>query len=98
MIGAALGWKFGYAEGIETRDGIITKWPEALGAVPEGMALAAILNEYWAWRDKTNKLRATETIGGVARRLEEVIDWIENGTPLSPQARSWMTERKAARE
>lgn len=46
MIGAALGWKYNYVEGIETRDGIITKWPSSLGEEPNKSQLEIIEQEY----------------------------------------------------
>lgn len=48
MIGAILGWKFNHAPGIETRDGVITAWPESLGPVPTPEQIDAWTSEYEA--------------------------------------------------
>lgn len=45
----------------------------------------------------TELLRETESIGVIARKLEEIIDFIENGTPLSLQTKDWVSNRKGIR-
>jgi len=42
-------------------------------------------------------LRATEDLGTISRKLEDVIDYIENGTPLPAEAKAWMANRKVIR-
>ena len=42
-------------------------------------------------------LRATESLGSIARKLEDVIDFIENSTPLPVETKSWMSDRKTIR-
>ena len=42
-------------------------------------------------------LRETESIGVIARKLEEIIDFIENETPLSLQTKEWVSNRKGIR-
>lgn len=42
-------------------------------------------------------LKETETLATVARKLEDLIDHIENGAPLSQQAKSWAQLRKTER-
>lgn len=44
-----------------------------------------------------DKLAPTEEIKTLARKLEEVIDNIENGVPLSADSRAWMQQRKTIR-
>ena len=51
-----------------------------------------------AQRAALAELKETETLKDVSRKLEEVIDYIENGTPLSSQAKDWMSGRKIKRE
>ena len=45
-LGAALGWKYDNAPGICTVDGVLTKWPEALGLEPGETEQATIVAEY----------------------------------------------------
>ncbi|MFN4283524.1 MAG: hypothetical protein ACK4NA_12880 [Alphaproteobacteria bacterium] len=48
MIGLVLGWKFNHAPGIETRDGVITAWPDSLGPLPTADQIATWTAEYEA--------------------------------------------------
>lgn len=68
-------------------------------AVPPQDARQKWNGEKWLARVKTGaeELEESETLAQIARKLEDVIDHIENGTPLSEYAKSWSTERKTAR-
>lgn len=46
----------------------------------------------------TELLSKTENIDVIAQKLEEVIDYIENGTPLSSESKAWMSDRKTIRQ
>lgn len=50
-------------------------------------------------KEKTNieLIAETESVGVVARKLEEIIDYIENDTPLSTYTKNWLSERKGLR-
>jgi len=48
-------------------------------------------------RDSMGALLATETLGSVARKLEDVIDSITNGTTLPAAALAWAADRKTKR-
>lgn len=48
-LALALGWKYDNAPGIETVDGVLTAWPEALGDAPDETEQAAIIAEYAAF-------------------------------------------------
>jgi len=101
MITAALIHKYGYAEGITEIDGKLVEWPSSLGAKPRAATIAAAVAQYKAYIAPLNALRAnllpTEDIAIVARKLEDIIDHLENGTPLSTEAKDWMTNRKTMR-
>ncbi len=43
------------------------------------------------------RLSATENMGVIARKLEEIADSIENGTELSQYTKDWLSERKTLR-
>lgn len=47
-VGEVLGWKFNYAPGIRTLDGVITAWPAGLGPQPNDAQIAAYTTEYEA--------------------------------------------------
>ena len=47
---------------------------------------------------KEELLAKTTRPGGLADRLEEIIDFIENGTPLSVETKTWVSNRKGIRE
>jgi len=97
MIGSALGWKYNHEKGIETKDGKITAWPSGLGSKPSAAKQADIISEYQAHRVKIDSLSQTENLASIARKLEEIIDNIENETPLSTEAKDWMSSRKSIR-
>lgn len=42
-------------------------------------------------------LYETEGMAALAGKIEEIIDYIENGTPLSTQAKDWVATRKTIR-
>ena len=43
-------------------------------------------------------LAETEGREVIAEKLEEIIDFIENGTPLSAASKTWMSDRKIIRQ
>lgn len=48
--------------------------------------------------DKLNRaLSPTESPSRLARTLEEVLDHLEHGAPVSAQTKAWLTERKRLR-
>lgn len=61
MIGSALGWKYDYAQGICTKDNVITKWPASLGTQPTGEELAVIVAEYEAYKDIADRIVEIDT-------------------------------------
>ena len=78
MIGAVLGWKFNHTSGIETRDGVITAWPESLGAVPTQEQILAWTVEYEARAQVPNTvtpLQARRALRG-AGLLSTVNAWV----------------------
>lgn len=97
MIGEAMGWKYDHKPGIETKDNKLTKWPITLGTKPTKQEVDVIVSEYETYKQKADALTVTEDIEIVANKLEEVIDFIENGTPISQQTKDWLGTRKALR-
>jgi len=47
-LGLVLGWKFNHKQGIQTCDGVITAWPDALGNLPTQEQIAIWTSEYEA--------------------------------------------------
>lgn len=47
-LGAALGWKYDYAPGIRTENGVLTNWPSELGPSPDELAVIAEYDAYLA--------------------------------------------------
>ena len=43
-------------------------------------------------------LAETEDLGTIAEKLEEIIDFLENSTPLSQKTKDWMSNRKIIRQ
>lgn len=53
LLGKALGWKYGYPEGIRTCEGVLTHWPtQPWPTVPEQ---AAAVDEYEAYLASTQR-------------------------------------------
>ena len=46
----------------------------------------------------TDLLMETEKMSVIAEKLEEVIDFIENATPLSQETKDWVSNRKTIRK
>lgn len=77
----------------------IAKW-EYQFAEPTTTQIAAIVDELNVEKQKeikTEQIAATEDTGVISRKLEELIDNVENGTPLSQETKDWMNNRKAIR-
>jgi len=103
-LGAALGWKYNHVEGIETVNNKLTAWPESLGDAPTDAEMAAIVAEYNSEMIKTGNLLATENISNIARKVEDILDLLQNDTPLpinpdtgKAYAIEWLDERKGFR-
>lgn len=64
MIGEVLGWKFDHAEGIVTRDGVITEWPAGLngGVTPSDADIVTWTAEYEAARPDMEAQRAVDDL------------------------------------
>ena len=84
-LGQALGWKHNHAEGITTRDGVLTEWPVALGTPPTEAEQAAIVAEYEAHQaimDEILRLEALET----PRRIAEA--------HLTDEGKAWIVANR----
>ena len=46
---------------------------------------------------KIDQLSETENVASLARKVEDLIDYIENGTPLSSFTKTWESNRKNIR-
>ena len=73
ILGAALGWKYNNAAGIETLGDTIAAWPGALGNEPDAAGVAAIVAEYQAYLDQT---------AYVAARKAEYVAQMGMGIPI----------------
>lgn len=78
-LAVALGWKYSHAPGICTSDGWLTAWPDALGPMPDDLALAQCVTDYSAYmlsnQCKDDELQCyLDSIGGkVAKAITGVL-------------------------
>ena len=99
-----LEWKYPETEGISTKqtdDGSfkITKWP--LGDIPSSEDISTWMTEYEQVKapelEKIASLEEHESLDILSRKIEEIIDFIENGKTLSGEVRLWASNRKTIR-
>lgn len=84
-----------------TYDLLVETWDTADGPVPgREDCLAAFV----AWETARTAARAlseamagTEDLGTLARKLEDILDHLENGKPLPGKAVDWLNDRKGRR-
>lgn len=68
--GTILGWKYAHAEGIRTVGGVITDWPESLGAKPTSQQIDAWGAEYDAAMAAAKQAEETRK----AKRFQDILD------------------------
>jgi len=55
MLGAALGWKYNSASGIQTQSGTLTDWPVSLGSAPTDNEQAQAVIDYQTYLGSNTK-------------------------------------------
>ncbi len=72
-IGGTLGWKFNHIQGITTRKGIITEWPDSLGVVPSDAQIAIWGVEFDKFLEEHNDIIERASVIQMDRERKEAI-------------------------
>ncbi|MCK5611029.1 hypothetical protein KAR91_54655 [Candidatus Pacearchaeota archaeon] len=83
---------------------MVETWVNPAVSIPTEAAMQAVWDAGATDRQAEEDAQAladtmadTESPGILARKLEDVIDHLENGTPLSDEAKSWVIDRSSRR-
>ncbi len=105
-LGGLLGWKFDNAEGIETRNGVITAWPAGLGGtdMPTAGQITTWTAEYdaiandikrdriWSWitSDASDAIVMRAVVTWIAEKQDPSMTLSEAASEIKPIIKSML--------